>query len=44
MSIGNNTLADEIVRSTSPKQAKSIANRVPFYKLNDWNSGVMKSL
>ena len=38
MSIGNNTLADEIVRSTSAKQAKSIANRVPFYELDDWNS------
>ena len=38
MSIDNNTLADEIVRATSPKQAKSIANRVPFYKFNDWNS------
>ena len=38
MSIGNNALADEIARATSPKQAKSIANRVPFYELNDWDS------
>ena len=38
LSIGNNTLADEIVRSTSAKQAKSIANSVPFSELDDWNS------